>query len=50
MWMSVDSMTKSYQIYWKIALLFMFLHQPSIFKPPQLQAFPISIMVMEILV
>ena len=47
--MSVDIKTKSYQIYWRIALLFIFLYQPSILQILQLQAFPISIKKMEVL-
>ena len=39
MWVSVDSKIKSYQIYWKIALFFIFLYQVLIFQPLQPQAF-----------
>ena len=39
MWVSVDSKTKSYQIYSGIVQLFIFLHQPSIFLPLQSQTY-----------
>ena len=42
--MLVDNKTKSYQIYQRIILLFIFLHQLSIFQPLQLQVFPIGIL------
>ena len=47
MWVSVDSKTKSYQIYQKITLLFIFLYQLSILWFLQPQDFSISIMMME---
>ena len=50
MWISANNKTKSYQIYWKIALLFIFLYQILILQPLQPQVFPIGIMMMEALV
>ena len=46
MWVSIYSKTKSYQIYQKIALLFIFLYQSSILWPLQPQAFLIGIIIM----
>ena len=47
MWLSVNSKTKSYWIYWRIALLFIFLYQPLILQPLQPQVFLIGIMIIE---
>ena len=45
--MSIDSKTKNYQIHRKIALFFIFLHQPLILRPLQLKTFLIDIMMMK---
>ena len=50
MWVSVNSMTKSYQIYQKIALLFIFLYQPLMFQSLQPKAFLIGIIIIKALV
>ena len=50
MWVSVNNKTKNYWNYWVITLLFIFLHQPSILQPLQLQVFLIGIMMIEALV